>query len=107
MEELKPDDFVVHKNELYYLISVDRRLGYGLYTIRNIMTTAIITVTRLQLEKVDLDLADEIDIEVPRADNNNPRFYMPDEEEVAKMKQERNRPNTEKQMGGEGFQRLV
>ena len=103
MEELSINDFVTHKNELYVLETINRALGYGLYTIRNLMTNVTITVTRLQLEKVDLDMAEEIEGVTP-IDNDmindnisNNRFRLPDDEEIAKLKQERNRPSTEKQ----------
>ena len=101
MEELNINDFVTHKNELYILETINRALGYGLYTNRNLMTNVTITVTRLQFEKVDLDMAEEIEVVTPidmENDNtNNSRFRLPDDEEIAQLKQERNRPSTEKQ----------
>lgn len=104
MEAIEVHDIVIHEDNLYIVQNIDLTLGFSIYEILSVNSPNLKQVTRLQIEKVVLDLLMDVEgvVKLTETEENsqkedNGRFYNPKQQEIDAMKAARLRESTERQ----------
>lgn len=109
MEAVEVNDLVIHEENLYLVQSIDLSLGFSIWEIVSMNGNVSKKVSRLQIDKIVLDLLTDIGLEEDEkvagnkentcesSGKENERFHNPNQEEIDAMKAARLRDSTENQ----------